>query len=85
MVAPRFAGVCVCKSLALKPLALYSCGMNLRTKAKETLNDVSTAAEKVVETAGWSTVALVAVAAVAMLALGVGVIALSRSGSHAAA
>lgn len=58
--------------------------MNLRTKAKETLNDVSKAAETVVETAGWSTVALVAVAAVAMLALGVGIVALGRSGHVAA-
>lgn len=53
--------------------------MNIRAKAKETLTDVSDASKKVVETTNWATVALIAVAAVSVLALGVGVVALARS------
>lgn len=43
------------------------------------MDDVSDASKKVVETTNWATVALIAVAAVSVLALGVGVIALARS------
>lgn len=54
--------------------------MNIRAKARETLTDVSDASKKVVETTNWATIALVAVAAVSVLALGVGLVAISRSG-----
>lgn len=43
------------------------------------MTDVSSASKKVVETTEWATVALIAVAAVSVLALGVGIAALSRS------
>lgn len=43
------------------------------------MTDVSDASKKVVETTEWATVALIAVAAVSVLALGVGLVALSRS------
>jgi hypothetical protein len=56
--------------------------MNIRQKAKNTMDDVSDASKKVVETANWSTVALIAVAAVSVLALGVGIAALSRAGAR---
>jgi hypothetical protein len=54
--------------------------MGIRDKAKQTMTDVSDASKKVVETTNWATVALIAVAAVSLLALGVGVVAISRSG-----
>jgi hypothetical protein len=56
--------------------------MNIRQKAKNTMDDVSDASKKVVETANWSTVALIAVAAVSVLALGVGLAALARAGAR---
>ena len=56
--------------------------MNIRQKAKNTMDDVSDASKKVVETANWSTVALIAVAAVSVLALGVGIAALTRAGAR---
>lgn len=49
------------------------------SKAKDTLDDVSDASKKVVETTNWATVALVAVAALSLIGLTVGVVALSRS------
>jgi len=52
---------------------------NVSVQAKETLTDVSDASKKVIETTNWATVALISVAAVSVLALGVGLIALSRS------
>lgn len=45
--------------------------MNLRKRAKETLEDVSDASKKVVDSTEWATIALVAVAAVSLLALAV--------------
>jgi CHASE3 domain sensor protein len=61
-------------------------GMNLRKKAhetaekaQETLSDVSAASKKVVASTEWATVALVGVAAVSVIALIVGVVALNRS------
>jgi hypothetical protein len=53
--------------------------MNLRKKAQETLSDVSDASRQVVDSTQWATVALVAVAAVSLLALGVAVTALISS------
>lgn len=50
--------------------------MNLRKKAKETLEDVSRASGKVVDSTEWATVALVAVAAVSVFALAIAVVAL---------
>lgn len=55
--------------------------MKIRTKASETLDDVTAASRKVVETTEWATVALIAVAAVSVLALGVACVALSRTGA----
>lgn len=52
--------------------------MNLRRKAKDALEDVSEASRQVVDSTQWATVALVAVAAVAVLALGVGLVALAE-------
>jgi hypothetical protein len=52
--------------------------MNLRKKAKDTLEDVSDASRQVIDSTQWATVALVAVAAVAVLALGVGLVALAE-------
>lgn len=43
--------------------------MKIFDRAQKTLSDVSTASESVVETTGWATVALIAVAAVSVLAL----------------
>lgn len=58
--------------------------MNLRKRAKDTLDDVSDASRQVVDSTQWATVALVAVAAVSVLALAVGIVALadSRAGTH---
>lgn len=53
--------------------------MKLFTQARETMDDVSTASVKVVQTTEWATVALIAVAACSLLALGVAVYALNRS------
>lgn len=57
--------------------------MKIRTQAKETLDDLSTASKRVVETAEWSTVALVAVAAVSVCALGCATYAIYRAVNHA--
>jgi hypothetical protein len=59
--------------------------MNLRKKAEETLSDVSDAAERVVDSTEWATVALVAVAAVSLLALGIAVTALHDGRVHVVA
>jgi hypothetical protein len=55
----------------------------LRDQAVATMSHVSEASIKVVGVSEWATIALVAVAAVALLALGVAVIALSRTGGVA--
>lgn len=59
--------------------------MNLRKKAQETLDDVADASRQVVDTTEWATIALVAVAAVSLLALGVAVTALNEGRSHVVA
>lgn len=57
--------------------------MNLRRKAKETLDDVSDASRKIVASTGWATVALIAVATVSILALGIGIYAIHKTGKTA--
>lgn len=57
--------------------------MNLRRSAKKTLEDVSDASATVVDATQWATIALVAVAAVSLLALGVAVTALMGRPAHA--
>jgi CHASE3 domain sensor protein len=52
--------------------------MKLTRQARETLEDVSDASRTVINTTEWATVALVAVAAVSLLALGLAVLALHR-------
>jgi anti-sigma-K factor RskA len=59
--------------------------MNLRKKAEKTLDEgvataraVADASRQVTESSQWATIALVAVAAVAVLALGVGLVALAE-------
>ena len=56
--------------------------MKLRSQAKETLDDVSVASRRVVETTEWATVALIAVAAVSLFALGIGTAAYIRAGQE---
>jgi len=58
---------------------MYTGPMNLHRKARETLNDLSTASKQVVETSEWATIALVCVSVVSIAALVVGVMALNRS------
>lgn len=59
--------------------------MRIGQKTKETLDDVSIASKKVATTTELATIALVAVCVVSLLALGVGMAALSRAGgAHAA-
>ena len=53
--------------------------MNLRKKAQETMSDVSDASRQVVDSTQWATVALVAVAGVSVLALLIGVAALTST------
>jgi hypothetical protein len=62
-------------------LDVYDPCMNLRKKTSETLDDVGDAARRTGEAAEWVGVALVAVTAVSLLALIVGVVALRRSES----
>ncbi len=50
--------------------------MKLTKQARETLEDVSTGARTVISTTEWATVALIAVSAVSLLALGVALVAL---------
>jgi hypothetical protein len=52
--------------------------------ARETLTDVQTASKKVIETTEWATVALVAVSAVSLLALGIATAAYIRAGQGVA-
>lgn len=54
--------------------------MRIGQKTKETLTDVSTASKKVVTTTELASIALVAVCVVSLLALGVGMTALARTG-----
>jgi len=63
----------------------YSFPMNLRRKAQETLDDVSDASRRVVDSTEWATVALVAVAAVSLVALAVAVAALHDGRAHVVA
>jgi hypothetical protein len=65
--------------------------MNIRGKARDALDgartaaeDVSTASRKVIQTTEWATVALVAVAAVSLLALGIATAAYVRAGQEVA-
>lgn len=51
----------------------------LRDQARDTLDDMSNASSQVIETTSWATVALIAVAAVSILALGIGIAALGRT------
>lgn len=51
--------------------------------ARETLDDVSEASKKVVATTEWATVALIAVSAVSLLALGLATAAYIRAGQEA--
>jgi len=48
--------------------------------ARETLTDVQTASRRVVETTEWATVALIAVSAVSLFALGIATAAYIRAG-----
>jgi hypothetical protein len=52
--------------------------LNLRRRAKETLTDVSDASKTVIETTQWATIALIAVTAVSVLALGISLYTLSK-------
>lgn len=54
--------------------------MNLRTKAKETLGDVTNASQKVIETTEWATVALILVSVVSVFALGLATAAYIHAG-----
>jgi hypothetical protein len=65
--------------------------MKLRSQAKDaldsartTLDDVSTASRRVVETTEWATVALIAVSAVSLFALGIATAAYIRAGQGVA-
>jgi hypothetical protein len=50
--------------------------------AKETLQDVQVASQRVVATTEWATVALIAVSAVSLLALGIATAAYIRAGQE---
>lgn len=52
--------------------------------ARDTLADVQTASKKVVETTEWATIALIAVSAVSLLALGIATAAYVRAGQGVA-
>lgn len=52
--------------------------------AQETFADVQTASKKVIETTEWATVALIAVSAVSLLALGIATAAYIRAGQEGA-
>lgn len=63
--------------------------MKIRTKAhdaldsaRDTLDEVSAASRRVVETTEWATVALIAVSAVSLLALGIATAAYIRAGQE---
>jgi len=51
---------------------------SLRKRAKETLADVSDASKTVIVTTQWATIALIAVTAVSVLALGISLYTLSK-------
>lgn len=53
--------------------------MKLRDRARSTLDDMSNASTQVIETTSWATVALIAVAAVSVLALSIGLVALGKT------
>jgi predicted site-specific integrase-resolvase len=72
-------------NLPVKDVKSYSSFMNLRRKAEKALDDgvataraVADASRQVTESTQWATVALVGVAAVSVLALAVGLIALAE-------
>lgn len=56
--------------------------MKLRDKATATMDEVGEAARRTGEAAGWVGVALVAITAVSLLALGVATLALVRTGGE---
>ncbi|MFF8495188.1 hypothetical protein ACF06O_30670 [Streptomyces albidoflavus] len=56
--------------------------MNLRKQASASLSDVSDASRRVVETTEWATVALIAVSAVSLFALGIATAAYIRAGQR---
>lgn len=60
----------------------YIENMRLFPLTKQTLGEVSDASKTVINTSEWATVALIAVAAVSLLALGIGIIALGKA-THA--
>ena len=77
--------------IALYRSTLYLLGVKLRGQAtdalksaKDTMTDVQEASKRVVETTEWATVALIAVSAVSLFALGIGVAAYIRAGQEGA-
>jgi hypothetical protein len=69
----------------VKDVFSYSFFMNLRKKAQETLEGVQGASKAVVDSTEWATIALIAVAAVSVLALGLAVTALHEGRAHVVA
>lgn len=53
--------------------------------ARDTMADVQVASQKVIETTEWATIALIAVSAVSLLALGIATAAYIRAGQGVAA
>lgn len=79
------------KCVALNSSALYLLSMKLRgqaadalSAARDTMDDVQTASRRVVETTEWATVALIAVSAVSLFALGIATAAYIRAGQGVA-
>jgi hypothetical protein len=58
--------------------------MKLRTQARDTLVDVQEASAQVVRTTEWASVALIAVSAVSLFALGIATAAYIRAGQGSA-
>lgn len=54
--------------------------MNLRRQAQETLEHVTDASKKTIETTEWATVALITVSAVSLTALVIALVALNKGG-----
>lgn len=79
------------KLIALNSSILYLLGVKLRGQAtdalksaKDTMSDVQEASKRVVETTEWATVALIAVSAVSLFALGIATAAYIRAGQGVA-
>lgn len=53
--------------------------MTLRRQAKDSLESVTDASKKVINTTEWATVALITVSAVSLIALGIAIIALGKN------